>query len=158
VCFCRSLLVNVFPSVWLSLQLNCLLERCVLHCPTSAGLTIWQRRHMPRAPRFWGPRASSLLFFPEFFIPCWLFQCGAPKSPSPPENARPQTLFCTLFQCSSAGTKEPKVPRKRQAPELKIRGPRERDPKRFFCFLFQGGIQTARGPKESMVPKSETPK
>ena len=37
----------------------------------SAGLTIWQKRHMPRAPRFWGPRASLFYFFSEFFVFCF---------------------------------------------------------------------------------------
>ena len=52
------------------------------------------------APRF------SLLFFSEFFVPCFsagpmqtMRQCGAPKSPKSPENvigpksAGPQTIF-----------------------------------------------------------------
>jgi hypothetical protein len=35
----------------------------------SVGLTIWQKWHMPRAPRFWGPRAfggPALLEAPRF--------------------------------------------------------------------------------------------
>jgi hypothetical protein len=133
----------------------------------SAGLTIWQKRHMPRAPRFWGPRAYSLLFPPEFFVLCFI---AGPK------------------WCASAGPKEPKFPRKREAPKFKKRGPKERGPKRFFRSLFQRGgpnspsatenarpknlkregpkgilfpavSVSARGPKEPMVPrKLEAPK
>jgi hypothetical protein len=68
-----------------------LLSENDMHRPTiSAGLTIWQKRHMPRAPRYLGaPRLLSSIFS-EFF--CSLFQRGAPKNPSPPENVRPQNL------------------------------------------------------------------
>jgi hypothetical protein len=46
----------------------------ISHLPMtgSAGLTIWQKRHMPRAPRFWGPRAfggPALLGAPCFWGP-----------------------------------------------------------------------------------------
>ena len=86
----------------------------------SAGLTIWQKRHMPRAPRFWGPRASLFYFFPEFFVPCFSAghkQCAraGPKSPSSPENSRPQKidpkrfLFVPCFSVSARGPKEPKL-------------------------------------------------
>ena len=131
----------------------------------SAGLTIWQKRHMPRAPRFWGPRAYSLLFPPEFFVLCFI---AGPK------------------WCASAGPKEPKFPRKREAPKFKKRGPKERGPKRFFRSLFQRGgpnspsatenarpknlkregpkgilfpavSVSARGPKEPMVPQRARP-
>ena len=113
---------------------------------------------MPRAPRFWGPRAYSLLFFPEFFIPWWLFQCEAPKSQSPPENARPQTLFCTLFQCSSAGTKEPKVLRKRQAPELKNSRPQRAGPQTVFLFPVSGRDPNSAGPQRVHGPQKRNPK
>ena len=86
------------------------------------------------------------------------------------------------------GPKEPKFPRKREAPKFKKRGPKERGPKRFFRSLFQRGgpnspsatenarpknlkregpkgilfpavSVSARGPKEPMVPrKLEAPK
>jgi hypothetical protein len=90
------------------------------------------------------PRFSLLLF-------CSLFQrgvqtvrqCGASKSPSPPENSRAQNigpkcfLFVPCFSVSARGPKEPKVPRKRyRPPRFKNRGPKVRGPKRSFCSLF----------------------
>ena len=68
---------------------------------------------MPRAPRFWGPRAFggpalTLLYFFRIF----------------------------LFPVSARGPKEPKSPRKREAPKSKKQGPKKRGPKRFFP-LFQ---------------------
>ena len=112
---------------------------------TSAGLTIWQKRHMPRAPRFWGPRAFgaprfSLLFF--FLKFCFLFKCGAqtvrqsgaPKSLGPPENSWPQKidpkrfLFVPCFSVSARGPKERKVPRKRYRP------PKFKRPQTIFLF------------------------
>ena len=83
----------------------------------SAGLTIWQKRHMPRAPRFWGPRAYSLLFFPHFF--CSMFQC---ETQTVRHQAGPRWFF--LFHVSARGPKELKVPRKRMAPKFKNRGPK----------------------------------
>jgi hypothetical protein len=88
------------------------------------------------APRFLGPRAYSILFFRIF---CSLFQrgaqtvCqyGAPKSPSPSENARPQIKF-------------------------KKRGTRKRGPKRFFGPCFSGGSQRAQGPQKRQAPKFKT--
>ena len=92
---------------------------------SSAGLTIWQKRHMPRAPRFCCPRAYSLLFFSEFFGSMFQYEiqtvrhCGALKSPfNPPENARAPKFkkrvpiklgpngFCSQFQ--RGGPKSPR--------------------------------------------------
>jgi hypothetical protein len=90
---------------------------------SSAGLTIWQKRHMPRAPRFWGPRAYSSIFFRIF-----------------------------LFPVSARGPKEPKSLRKREAPKSKKRGPKKRGSKRFFPLFqrfqcFSVFSVSARGPK-----------
>jgi hypothetical protein len=86
------------------------------HNPRSAGLTIWQKRHMPRAARFWGPRASLFYFFLNFLFPV------SARGP----NSAPVR-----------GPKEPKSPRKRyRPPKFKNRGPKVRGPKRFFCSLF----------------------
>ena len=99
------------------------------------------------APRFWGPRAfggPALLgaprllssIFSEFF--CSMFQCeiqtvrqcGAIKSPSPPENARAPkfkkrgpiklgpNVFCSLFQCFSAGPQRAQGPQKTSGPKI----------------------------------------
>ena len=113
---------------------------------TSAGLTIWQKRHMPRAPRFWGPRASLFYFFSEFF--CFLFQrgaqtvrqSGAPKSLSPPENSRPQKIdpkrFPFLFPVlvfQRGAPKSPRSPENVIGPQnLKMEAPKCG----FFCSLF----------------------
>jgi hypothetical protein len=80
------------------------------------------------APRFWGPRAfggPALLSSIFSWIFCSLFQrgaqtvhqCGAPKSPSRPENSRlpkigpKRFLFVPCFSVSARGPKEPKVPK-----------------------------------------------
>jgi hypothetical protein len=60
----------------------------------SAGLTIWQMRHMPRAPRFWGPRTSLFYFFSEFFVPCFSAGPKSSRKLEAPKN-RPQMFsFC----------------------------------------------------------------
>jgi hypothetical protein len=92
---------------------------------SSAGLTIWQKRHMPRAPRFWGPRACSLVFFTEVFVPC--FSAG-PK------------------QCASAGPQRAQVPQK-------TRGPRKLGPNGFFLFpvlVFQRGAPKSPRSSETL--------
>jgi hypothetical protein len=112
---------------------------------------------MPRVPRFWGPRAYSLLFFPNFFVTC--FSAGPQRTQVPQKTwgpkilkseapkAGPKTVFSPVsvfqrFQCfsvfsvSARGPKEPKSLRKREAPKSKKRGPKKRGPKRFFP-LFQ---------------------
>jgi hypothetical protein len=122
------------------------------------------------------PRLLSSIFF-EFF--CSMFQCeiqtvrqcGVLKSPSPPENARPQnlkseapsswaqTFFCSLFQCFSAGPQRAQGPQSESVRPQNLKSEVQiAELKRVFCFLFQRRIQTARGPKESKAPKSETPK
>ena len=93
---------------------------------SSAGLTIWLKRHMPRAPRFWGPRASLFYFFLNFLFsvsargpssaPEWdlkefksprklgplVFQRGAPKSPRSIENViGPQNLKMEAPKCGA---------------------------------------------------------
>ena len=101
--------------------------------------------HMAEAAYATGPAllgAPRLLSSISPRIFCSLFQrgaqtvcqCGAPKSPSPPENARPQIKF-------------------------KKRGTRKRGPKRFFLFpvsVFQRGSQRAQGPQKRQAPKFKT--
>ena len=117
--------------------------------------------HMAEAAYATGPAllgAPRLLSSISPRIFCSLFQrgpqtvcqCGAPKSPSPPENARPQIkfkkrgtrkrgpkrFFCSLFQCFSGGPKGPKVPKNVRPQNLKIEAPKfkTRGPKRFVLF------------------------
>jgi hypothetical protein len=120
---------------------------------SSAGLTIWQKRHMPRAPRIWGPRAYPLLFF--FRIFCSLFQrgaktvhqCGAPKTPSPPENARPQKWGPKrfLFPVSAQGPKSTRSPENVRPQNLKIEAPTCGAPNVVPCF--------SAGSKQRGAPK-----
>ena len=127
------------------------------------AVTIWQKRHMPRAPRFWGPRAYSLLFPPRVF--CSLFHRGAQQCASAePQRAQvprsqkagPQTVFFVpCFIVSARGPKEPKVRKKRQAPKLKNRGPKERGPKRFFVPCFNAGLKQCADPKSPRPPKAK---
>ena len=113
---------------------------------------------MPRAPRFWGPRAYSLLFPPEFLFP--VLSRGRIsalvrdlKEPKPPENARPpKVCFVPCFSASARGPKEPKVPRKRQAPKFKNRGAMSGAPNGFLFPV------SARGPKESKAPQKRSSK
>ena len=141
----------------------------------SAGLTIWQKRHMPRAPRLWGPRAfggpALTLFYysPNFFVPCFSArskQCawggGGPKepkspSPSPPNFKKrvpiklgPNGFFVPCFSVSAWGPKEPKVLRKHQDPKFKNRQSQIAGPETVFCFLFQRRIRL--GPRRVQVP------
>jgi hypothetical protein len=110
------------------------------------------------APRF------SLLFF------CSLIQrgvqtvrqCGASKSPSPPENSRPQNigpicfLFVPCFSVSARGAKEPKVPIKRyKPPRFKNRGPKVRGPKRYFFPCFSAGSKQRGALKSPRPPKAK---
>ena len=100
------------------------------------------------APRFLGPRALTLFYFP----PNFLFPVSArgrnnapvrgPKEPNSPENARAQNLKSEapksgaqndFFPVSARGHKEPKVAKKRQPQNLI---PKEQGSKRFFCSLF----------------------
>ena len=137
---------------------------------------------MPRAPRFWGPprfwgtRAfggpalTLFYFFPEFF--CSMFycetqtvrQCGALKSPSPPENARAPkfkkrgpiklgpNVFCSLFQCFSVG------PQRAQGPlNLKIEVPNGRAQNGFFVSCFSAGSKQRGAPKSPRPLKAKPP-
>ena len=90
--------------------------------------------HMAEAAYATGPALTLLYFFSEFF--CSMFQCetqtvrqcGALKSPSPPENARAPkfkkrgpiklgpNVFCSLFQCFSAGSQRAQGPQKTSGP------------------------------------------
>ena len=119
---------------------------------------------MPRAPRFWGPRAfggpalTLFYFFSEFFVPCFSAgakQCArAPKSLSPPENSRPQKIgpkrvfFVPCFSVSARGPKEPKVLRKRYNPQnLKIEAPKCGAPNDFFVPCFSAGSKQRGAPR-----------
>jgi hypothetical protein len=111
--------------------------------PSSTAYPYRQCRinHMAEAAYATGPAllgAPRLLSSISPRIFCSLFQrgaqtvcqCGAPKSPSPPENARPEIKF-------------------------KKRGTRKRGPKRFFvpCFSVSAGV-----PKGPRSPKTSGPK
>jgi hypothetical protein len=86
---------------------------------------------MPQAPRFLGAprRAYSLLCFPKFLFPV------SSRGPNSAPVRDP---------------KESKFPRKREAPNFKKRGPKERGPKRFFRSLLQCGA-----PKSPTVPQKK---
>ena len=130
---------------------------------------------MPQAPRFWGPRAYSLLFS-EFF--CSLFQRGAPKNPSPSENVRPQNLkseapksgapngFFPCFSVSAFSAYSvfqrgaPKSPEYVRPQDLKIEAPQSGASNGFFLPCFKQTtrghkIQTARGHKNPRLPKAK---
>ena len=149
----------------------------LLYVPSSsAGLTIWQKRHMRRAPRFWGPRVYSLLFFPNFFIPCFsarskqCAKCGALKSPSPPENARDPkfkkrgpiklgpNVFYSLFQCFSAGPQRaPRSPENVRPQNLKIEVPNSRARNCFLVSCFSAGSKQRGAPKSPRSLKAKPP-
>ena len=80
--------------------------------------------------RFWGPRACSLVFFTEVFVPC--FSAG-PK------------------QCASAGPQRAQVPQK-------TRGPKKSAPNVFFLFpvlVFQRGApKSPRSPENVIGPQN----
>ena len=109
---------------------HCWYETVFMPLCSSAGLTIWQKRHMPRAPRFWGPRASLFYFFPEFFVPC--FSAG-PK------------------QCARAGPQRAQVPQK-------TRSLKKSTPNVFFLFpvlVFQRGApKSPRSPENVIGPQN----
>ena len=123
---------------------------------------------MPRAPRFWGPRARLLSsIFSEFF--CSMFQCeiqtvrqcGALKSPSPPENARAPKFkkrvsikLGPFVPCFSVGAQRAQGPQKTSGPKsLKIEVPNSR----VFCFLFQRRTKQRRAPKSPRPLKAKPP-
>jgi hypothetical protein len=125
------------------------------------------------------PRLLSSIFFRIFLFMFYcetqtVRQCGALKSPSPPENARaPKSkkrgpiklgpnVF--LFPVSVFRRRAPKSPRSSENVRplnLKTEIPNG-SPKTVFLFPVSAHsllwIQTARGPKESKAPKSEAPK
>ena len=141
---------------------------------SSAGLTIWQKRHMPRAPRFWGPRAYSLLFPPEFFVPCFSAgpkQCasaGPQRAQVPqkmrgpklnlkseaPESGAPNVFFFPCFSVSAGVPKGPRSPKTLGPQNLKIVAPNV-----LFCSLFQREIQTTRhNARSKQGPQNGAPK
>ena len=88
----------------------------------SAGLTIWRRSGICHGhrPALLGAPRYSLLFFSEFFVPC--FSAG-PK------------------QCASTGPQRAQVPQK-------TRGPKKSSPNVFFLFpvlVFQRGAPKSPG-------------
>ena len=160
--------------------------KTVVYKIISAGLTIWQKRHMAQAPHFWGPCAYSLLIFPKFFVPCFragpkqcasagpqrvlqktcgpkMYKNGAPQN-SAPTNGAPKNGPQTFFLCFSArGPKEPKVPRNVGAQNLKIEAPKSEAPNCFFLQLVSAwgdpnsaGPQSFQGPPK--IKKCEAPK
>ena len=125
---------------------------------------------MPRAPRFWGPRVYSLLFFPNFFIPCFsarskqCAKCGALKSPSPPENARAPkfkkrgpiklgpNVFCSLFQCFSAGPQRAQGPQKTSGPKIQKSRSQIAGPETVFLFPVSAQDPNSAGPQRVQGP------
>ena len=131
---------------------------------------------MPRAPRFWGPRAYSPLFLFRFFGS--LFQRGAqtvrrvrdskePKSPRKREapkfkkrgpKKRGPKRFLSCFSASARGPKRPKVCRKRQAPKFENRGRKERGPTRFFVPPVSARDPNSTGPQRVQDPQKRSAK
>ena len=123
---------------------------------------------MPRAPRFWGPRASLFYFFLNF-----LFSVSArgpnsapergpkePKSPrklEAPKNDPKRFLFVPCFSVSARGPKEPKVPRKRYRPPLKLKmeAPKCGAPNDFFVPCFSAGSKQRGALKSPRPPKAK---
>ena len=132
---------------------------------TSAGLTIWQKRHMPRAPRFCGPAFLSSIFFSEFFVPCFSAgpkQCASarpqrtqvPQKTRGPKKSAPNVFF--LFPVLARGPKEPKVPGKRYRPQdLKIEAPKCGVPYDFFVPCFSAGSKQRGALKSPRPPKAK---
>ena len=137
----------------------------------NAGLTVWQKRHMPRARAFWSSALTVFYFFPNFFgfmLQCEIQtvrQCGALKSPSPPENARAPKFKkrgpiklgpnVFLFPVSVFQRGAPKSPRssvrKRQAPKFKNRGPNSRV-ETVFLFPVSAQDPNSAGPQRVQGP------
>ena len=126
---------------------------------------------MPRAPRFWGPRAYSLLFFRIFLFHLSVRDPnsapvrghkGAIKSSNPPENARAikfkkrgpiklgPNVFVPCFSVSARGPKEPKVLRKSQAPKFK-------KPETGFLFPVSAQDPNSAGPQRVQGPQKRSP-
>ena len=121
------------------------------------------------------PALTLLYFFFDFLVPCFsagpkqCAECGTPKSPSPPENVRPQNLknevpksgapnvFFPVSVLQRGAPKGPRSPENVRLQNLKIETEKSAAPHGFLFRLFQRGIQTVRGPKESKTRKSEAP-
>ena len=133
----------------------------------SAGLTIWQKRHMPQAPRFWGPRASLFYFFLIFLFPVSArgpnsAPVRGPKEPKSPRNSRPQKigpkcfLFVPCFCVSARGPKEPRSPENVIGPQdLKIEAPKCGVPNDFFVPCFSAGFKQRGALKSPRPPKAK---
>ena len=121
---------------------------------------------MPRAPRFWGPRAYSLLFPPEFFVPCFSAgpkQCASvgpqraqvPQKTRGPKKAGPQT-FCSLFQCFSVGPQRAQGPPENARPQnLKIEAPKSGAPNGIL-FPVLAWVPNSAGPQRVQGPQRRT--
>ena len=126
------------------------------------------------APRFWGPRAYSLLFFPEFF--CSMFQCetqtvrqcGALKSSSPPENARapkfkkrgpiklgPNVFLFPVSVFQRGAPKSPRSSENIRTQNLKIEVPNSRAQNGFFVSCFSAGSKQCEAPKSPRPLKAK---
>jgi hypothetical protein len=119
--------------------------------------------------------AARLLssIFSDFF--CSLFQRGAPKNPSPPENVRPQNLkskapksgaqngFFPCFSVSAYSVFQrgaPKSPEYVRPQDIKIEAPQSGASNGFFLPCFKQTarghkIQTARAHKSPRPPKAK---
>ena len=131
---------------------------------------------MPRAPRFWGPRAYSFLFFSEFF--CSMFQCEtqtvrqcrALKSPSPLENSRapkfkkrgpiklvPDVFLFPVSVFQRGAPKSPRSPENVKPQNLKIEAPNSRARNVFFVSCFSAGSKQRGAPKSPRPLKAKPP-
>ena len=105
---------------------------------------------MPRAPRFWGPRAYSLLFFPHFFSPCFsarLKQCAI--------KLDPDGFFCSMFQ--RGAPKSSRSPENVWPQNLKIEAPNSRAQNGFFVSCFSAGSKQRGAPKSPRPLKAKPP-
>jgi hypothetical protein len=96
------------------------------------------------------PRLLSSIS-PRIFCPLFhrgaqiVRQCGAPKSLSSPENARPQNLKSEAPKSGAPNGYSPSPTENARPKNLKREGPKS--------FLFPAVSVSARDPKEPMVPR-----
>jgi hypothetical protein len=110
----------------------------------------------PRA--FGGPAPTLFYFFLNFLFPVLSRSTISalvrdPKEPiQVPRKTQGPKRF-SLFPVSARDPKEPKVPRKRQAPKFKNRSRNEWGPKRFFVPCFSAGSKQRGAPKSPRPQK-----
>ena len=123
---------------------------------------------MPRAPRFWGPRASLFYFFSEFFVFCFSAgpkQCAragpqrAYKSPRKLEAPKttPNVFFLFPVLVFQRGApKSPRSPENVIGPQkLKMLAPKCGAPNDFFVPCFSAGSKQRGALKSPRPPKAK---